>query len=105
MLDTKTILHYDDASDVLTVQRTQDVEPILNNVVGYVNSCDGYSPSREMRFLAEIPNTIIEQWLNEGINIFDPDHKQAVKRKLAEYTKLTNTNKTANAGIIVKGAR
>lgn len=107
MLDIKTTLHYDEASDVLTEQRTQDAEPILNSIKEYVKSCDGYSPSREMRFFAEIPNVLVEKWLREdGINVFNPYHLKKVKAKLAaDAPDLTNTNKSAHSGIIIKGVR
>lgn len=67
----------------LTFERTQDCEPILERNKALQNDGDGYSPSRDLRRVASIPNVVIEKWLNEdGINLFDPAHADAVRRKL-----------------------
>jgi len=74
----------------IVIRKTQDVEPILDNNKRLMNDGDGYSPSRDMRRVASIPNVIIEQWIREGVNIFDPNHKDAIRRKLnsSEYAHL-----------------
>lgn len=49
-----------------------------------------------MRYVAEIPNIVIEQWLKEGINIFDKNDAKKVQAKLNsnEYAYLrTSTGK------------
>ena len=63
-------------------RKTQDVEPFFENNKALYNAGDGYSPSRELRRAASIPMVVVEQWLSEGIDIFDPNHKEAVRRKL-----------------------
>lgn len=56
----------------LTVHREADVEPILELNKALYNSGDGYSPSREWRRAATVPDAIIEKWKNElGIDIAD----------------------------------
>ena len=74
----------------IIIRKTQDVEPIFDNNKRLMNDGDGYSPSRDMRRVAIIPNVIIEQWIREGVNIFDPNHKDAIRRKLnsSEYAHL-----------------
>jgi len=72
----------------LTVHREADVEPILELNKRLAASGDGYSPSRELRRAASIPMAIIEKWRNElGVDVFNPDHKEAVRRLLnsSEY--------------------
>ena len=72
----------------LTVLRGEDVEPILEANKALAASGDGYSPSRELRRAASIPLAIVEKWKNElGVDVFNPDHKPAVRRLLnsSEY--------------------
>jgi len=63
-------------------RKTQDVEPFLDRNKELYNAGDGYSPSRDLRRAASIPLVVVEQWLSEGIDIFNPDHAEAIKRKL-----------------------
>lgn len=72
----------------LTVARLCDVEVNLEQNKALYNLNDGYTPSRELRRVASIPNAIIEKWRNEhGVDVFNPDHKLAVRRLLnsSEY--------------------
>lgn len=63
----------------VVVHRVQDVEPYLDANKAELRD---FKPSKNRRKVAEIPNIIVEQWLKEGINIFDRNHAQAVQRKL-----------------------
>ena len=67
----------------LIVERIQDVEPILERNKRLLNSGhDGYTPSRDMKHVGHIPNVVIEQWMKEGVNIFDPNDAPEVERRL-----------------------
>lgn len=80
MISTRIKEH---ACGTLEIQRVQDVESILDWNKRQQNDGDGYTPSRDMKKIASIPLVVAEKWLNEeGINIFDPNHKDAVRRKL-----------------------
>lgn len=84
----KTRLVEDPMSGDLTVIRSADVEPLLEINKALANSGDGYSPSRELRRAASIPMIIIEKWKDEhGVDVFNPDHREAVRRLLnsSEY--------------------
>jgi hypothetical protein len=73
---------YDVHDDALTMQRTQDVEPILEaNKRDYADG-DGWTENRDMRHVASIPNVVVEQWLKQGINVFDDNDWQKVLRLL-----------------------
>lgn len=85
-MDTRFVV--DPMTDDLTVIRGGDVGPILENNKALYGSGDGYSPSRELRRAASIPMEIIEKWRNElGVDVFDPNHRAAVRRLLnsSEY--------------------
>lgn len=76
---------------MLHVQRTQDVEPYLNKNQALRNSVGDYKNrwsrrDRPMRMVADIPNVIVEKWMQEGVNVFsnDPGMVNKVRRKLDE---------------------
>lgn len=79
----ETIVHHDDDGDRLIIERAQDVQPILDHNKRLFTHNDGYSPSRELRRVASIPLVVVEKWLREdGIDVFNKDHAEAVRRKL-----------------------
>ena len=80
---------YDPATDTTVIESVQNVAPILErNKALQVESDGGWSPSRELRRAAAIPDIIILKWRREeGIDVFNRDHWPAVRRKLnsSEY--------------------
>ncbi len=85
MIKTRLV---EDGDGNLIVHREADVEPLLEANKALYTSGDGYAPSRELRRAASIPMAIIEKWRNElGVDVFNPDHKPAVRRLLnsSEY--------------------
>lgn len=71
----------DNDSDLVYVTHTQDVEGILSNNRALQNE-NKNKRAGEMQHVATIPNIIINKWLGEGINIFDPEHAPLIARKL-----------------------
>jgi len=61
---------FDEAEQRHVIQSTQDVEPIIENNKRLFNDGDGYSPTREWRRAASVPNIVIEQWMKKGINAY-----------------------------------
>lgn len=80
MSDVQT--HVFDQDGKLVVNRVQDVEPVLEHNRALRLHDDGYSPSREMKRVASIPMIVVERWLNEGFDIFDPNNKVELRRRL-----------------------
>jgi hypothetical protein len=80
--DGSVLSYHDDGGDKLIVNHAQDVEPILDTNKAMATHNDGYNSSRTMRRVASIPNVVIEQWKKEGVDLFNPNHKEAVRRKL-----------------------
>ena len=80
---------YDPATDTTVIETVQDVAPVLERNKALQNADDGgWSPTRELRRAASIPDILVLKWRNEeGIDVFDPNHWPAVKRKLnsSEY--------------------
>lgn len=60
----------------LLVQRTQDTTGYLERNKRKLNEAPSwrpYSGRTRLREVADVPNIVVEQWLKEGVNIFDPD--------------------------------
>ena len=79
---------HDHEDGTITVVERQDVETILDRNKAMATHNDGYTPSREMRRCASIPNVLINKWLvEEGWNAFDPACADKLKAKLnsSEY--------------------
>lgn len=72
--------------DKIVVQRTQDVEGYLEQNKRELNEAPSWRPYAgdgcNMRKVASIPMIVIEQWMKEGINIFDPSPE--TQRKIAD---------------------
>jgi hypothetical protein len=67
----------------LIVKRTQDVAPILDhNKRCQAESVGGWrrNAKNNMRYVAEIPNIVIEAWMKEGFNFFTAPEKELRKK-------------------------
>ncbi len=79
------VAHYSEADGEggLIIHSSQDVSGILERNKALQTQNDGYSPSRELRRVAFIPNIIRLKWLNEeGWDCFDPACADRLMRKL-----------------------
>lgn len=78
----ETILHRD--ANQIHIERTQDVEPILkqNKARRMAGTKANTSKSGDLRHVASIPLTVVEQWMKEGIDPLNPDHADKVAAKL-----------------------
>ena len=76
---------HDELTDATTIEHVQDCEPILEANKALANAEDrGFtSKARELRRAASIPSAVVLKWLvEEGIDVMNPDHWPAVRRKL-----------------------
>lgn len=78
----RELFHAD--GDKFVIQTQADVEPILEANKRELNSGhDGFTPSREMKKLAHVPNAVIALWKElYGVDVFDRNHTQAVRKLL-----------------------
>lgn len=65
----------------LVVKRVQDTTPYLEENKRARNDFQSRRGA-PLRKVAEIPNIVVEQWLKEGINIFDRNDAKKVQQKL-----------------------
>jgi hypothetical protein len=72
----KRTLELDEGEGRFVFHATQDVEPILNrNKELFGDPGRGYTPSKDMRYVAEIPLIVAEDWKNRlGVDVFNKDH-------------------------------
>jgi hypothetical protein len=80
-----TFHHYDHSTKQTHIERVQDVQPRLDNNKKLFNDDSYRSNGMKTGWLhaAHIPDIVIEKWLREdGVDVFNPDHMAAVKRKL-----------------------
>ncbi len=82
--DTGETQYLDVDGDKVTLETVQDVEPILERNKRLANDTDRARTGVKESWLhaASIPNAVIMQWRQEGIDVFNPEHWQAVRRKL-----------------------
>lgn len=72
----------------IRVVRVQDVEDILSWNETTRNSGGGYSKDGSMQHLARLPVVLVEEWLKQGINVFDKNDEKKVFQKIEEHNKL-----------------
>lgn len=93
MSDVSTTIHTNDDGSSLTVQRTQDVEPYLEeNKAAYAEtpSWRKFDNKHAFHKVASIPLIVAEQWMKEGINVFDKNDRPKIIARLnsPEYSYL-----------------
>lgn len=91
-----TYHNYDHDSKITTIERVQDVQPILDRNKALANDSSYKQQGMKDSFLhaAHIPMIIIEKWLlEEGIDVFNAEHYPKVRAKLnsSEYQYLRTT--------------
>lgn len=91
--DLTTQMRYEQGK--LVVKRSQDVSGYLDQNKARMNDAPSwrpYSSADGMREVADIPMIVVEAWLKEGVNIFDPSpemqKKIAAKLNSNEYAGL-----------------
>jgi len=94
--DKTVTFHWDhDDGGKFHVNHNQDVEPYLErNKAIATSGWDGYDDSRDFRKIGTVPDVIAYEWLTKrGVNLFNPDHKLAVRKLLndPEYRYLRTT--------------
>jgi hypothetical protein len=80
------------SGDDLLIHTYQDVEAVLDrNHAIQAAGRSAWAADPDMHFVGSIPVNIAEKWKNElGVNLYDPNHEDAVKRLLNsnEWSKL-----------------
>lgn len=89
----KTWFSTSDNEDTWHVRYEQDTAPVLD--ANKSQEADGFDRRADMWHAARIPASVIMLWINKhGVNIYDPNHKEAVRKLLndPEYRYLRTGN-------------
>jgi len=83
--------------------KTQNVQPHLDNAQQLRNDTDGYSPSRDIKHVADIPLALYDEWLiqawRQGIQLYHkPERDKWLKKKLEDHRKLLTSGKSVRTG-------
>lgn len=104
-----TRLHWDEHTESMHVERTQNVEPLLERIKALrAAGWDGYNADRSMQATHEIPITVLEQLEKEGLQWWNPAHDAAIRARINDpaLDGFRIATKQAHAGrIIVKGLK
>lgn len=75
--------HFDESTGDFAIETRQDVEPILDENKRRQNAGDGFTPSRDMRHVATIPNVVLQLWKDQyGLDFMNRDHWKDIRAKL-----------------------
>lgn len=96
LVDTENAVRFD--GDNAVFKRTQYIDPnFLANLADLrAETSSEYSKMGDMHLAASIPTVVVEQWMAEGFNIFDPNNKlEDIMKRLRQYDmeNLIATNK------------
>lgn len=84
-MTVETRFHYRASDDTTIIERVQDVESILEaNKREAAAKAQGAKRAKDMRKVASIPLIVVEQWLKQGVDVFNPEHTVKVKRMLQD---------------------
>lgn len=87
MTGITTYHSYDHATKQTVIESEQDVEPIIEQNIALYNDDDYKKKGIKNSWwhVANIPNNIINKWLLEdGIDVFNKNHFDRVKKKLQD---------------------
>ncbi len=76
--------HATKETKIHTTYNSAHVDAVLDeNKARQNDGTNGYSKSREWKYIANIPMSVLHDWLiNEGFDAFDPNNTAKLKQKL-----------------------
>ena len=86
MIRRRVFMDAHEGKDRIVIESTQDVEPIIETNRMLMNEEGSGTSSlwkkRQWVRVASIPNTVLEQWMQQGLNFYDPNDWPIIKRLL-----------------------
>lgn len=81
MPGVRKFFSYDEDTDTMRIRTQQDVSAILDHNKAQQN--EGLNKKSDYWHAAKIPNVIILEWREKfGVDLYDPEHSEAVKKLL-----------------------
>ena len=87
--------HYQEHTGETTIETIQDVSGILAaNQRDYTSGQDGYSPTRDWKYVATIPCSVIDKFHHQGIDLMAPENIDMLRALLddPEYQKFRTSS-------------
>ena len=88
LVDVETQLDFDFDQGTAVFKRTQEIDDrFLDGIADHrIDTASDFTPTGDMYLAASIPTVVVEQWLAEGFNIFDPNNKlEDIMKRLQRY--------------------
>tara|TARA_R100001530_G_scaffold534_1_gene842 strand:- start:887 stop:1186 length:300 start_codon:yes stop_codon:yes gene_type:complete len=93
-ISNNQIFHYDNPSGEFAIEHIEDIQPLIDSNKRLQQ--EDHLMKDEFRLSARIPTTVVYEWRRKfGVDIFNPNHKEAVKKLLnsPDYRYLKTTNR------------
>ena len=93
-IDSNQIFHFHEPTKEFAIEHIQDIQPLVDSNKNLQEN--DHLMRDELRLSARIPLTVYYEWKNKfGVDVFNPDHKEGVKRLLnsADYRYLKTTKR------------
>ena len=93
-LDDGQIFHWHEPTKEMAIEHVQDIQPLIDSNKRLQQ--EDHHIADDFRLSARIPMTVYYEWKRKfGVDLFNPDHKQGVKKLLnsPEYKYLKTTQR------------
>ena len=93
-IDNNQVFHFHEPTKEFAIEHIQDIQPLVDSNKNLQEN--DHLMRDELRLSARIPLTVYYEWKNKfGVDVFNPDHKEGVKRLLnsADYRYLKTTKR------------
>tara|TARA_R100001510_G_scaffold7696_2_gene5971 strand:+ start:763 stop:1062 length:300 start_codon:yes stop_codon:yes gene_type:complete len=93
-LDDSQIFHWHEPTKEMAIEHIEDIQPLIESNKKLQQ--EDHHRNDEFRLSARVPTTVVYEWKKKfGVDIFDPNHKEAVKKLLnsPDYRYLKTTNR------------
>ena len=93
-LSDNQIFHFHEPTKEMAIEHIEDIQPLIESNKKLQQ--EDHFIKDDFRLSARIPMTVYYEWKNKfGVDIFNPDHKEAVKKLInsPDYRYLKTTNR------------
>ena len=93
-IDINQVFHFHEPTKEFAIEHIQDIQPLVDSNKNLQEN--DHLMRDELRLSARIPLTVYYEWKNKfGVDVFNPNHKEGVKRLLnsADYRYLKTTKR------------
>ena len=88
------VFHFHEPTKEFAIEHIEDIQPLVDSNKKLQEN--DHLMTDELRLSSRIPTSVYYEWKNKfGVDVFNPDHKEGVKRLLnsADYRYLKTTKR------------